>query len=137
MATREGTDGPGHLPLVPAAAEAESAERVLLHPGWDAGGLGASSFPSGPQGERDYLSYLLRVWRVNNDSDGPVWRASLESPVQGELLRFASLEEAFLHLRAEIGTAQDSAASWTSRDSRESSDGRGAERSRGRQGRQE
>jgi hypothetical protein len=38
-----------------------------------------------------YLAYLLRLWRVNTDQ-GPVWRASVESPHTGERHGFANLE---------------------------------------------
>jgi hypothetical protein len=46
---------------------------------------------------RDYLSYLLRLWRVSKE--GAVWRASLESPQTGERIGFASLDELFAFLR--------------------------------------
>ena len=64
----------------------------------------------------DYLSYLLRLWRVNDDGtfhreDGEsehaggkgVWRASLESVRTGERRSFASLEELFEFLREQVG----------------------------------
>ena len=44
--------------------------------------------------QADYLSYLLRIWRVDEVSDGrgcAVWRASLESTHTGEQRSFASL----------------------------------------------
>jgi hypothetical protein len=44
-----------------------------------------------------YLAYLLRLWRVN-DEEGPVWRASLESPHSGERRGFANLELLFAFL---------------------------------------
>jgi hypothetical protein len=44
-----------------------------------------------------YLAYLLRLWRVN-DEEGPVWRASLESPHTGERHGFANLELLFAFL---------------------------------------
>ena len=51
-------------------------------------------------GERSgYLAYLLRMWRVEAE-DGPVWRASLESPHTGERAGFASLEALFAFLAA-------------------------------------
>jgi hypothetical protein len=46
---------------------------------------------------RDYLSYLLRLWRVGKEE--AVWRASLESPHTGERIGFASLDELFAFLR--------------------------------------
>jgi hypothetical protein len=54
-------------------------------------------------GDRDYRSYLLRLWRATCDGE-TVWRASLESPQTGERTGFASLEALFLHLQA--NTAQ-------------------------------
>jgi hypothetical protein len=40
----------------------------------------------------DYLSYLLRVWRVSGE-DAAHWRASLQSPHTGERRGFASLTD--------------------------------------------
>lgn len=54
--------------------------------------------------QREYLSYLLRLWRVS-DEDNPVWRASLQSPQTGERIGFASLNELFKFLRAQTGMA--------------------------------
>jgi hypothetical protein len=56
---------------------------------------------------RDYLSYLLRLWRVGGDGgthreEEAVWRASLESPHTGERRGFASLHELFAFLEAEV-----------------------------------
>jgi hypothetical protein len=53
---------------------------------------------------RDYLSYLLRLWRVGGDGgthreEEAVWRASLESPLTGERIGFASLDALFAFLR--------------------------------------
>ena len=50
--------------------------------------------------QADYLSYLLRLWRVDGDEDQaetyqPVWRASLEDPETGRLQGFGSLESLF------------------------------------------
>ena len=44
-----------------------------------------------------YLAYMLRLWRVEVE-DGPTWRASLESPHNGERQGFASLEALFAFL---------------------------------------
>jgi hypothetical protein len=44
-----------------------------------------------------YLTYLLRLWQVN-DQGKPVWRASLESPHTGERVGFGSLEALFAFL---------------------------------------
>jgi hypothetical protein len=45
----------------------------------------------------NYLSYLLRLWRVSGERS--VWRASLESPHTGERIGFASLDALFAFLR--------------------------------------
>jgi hypothetical protein len=50
-----------------------------------------------------YFSYLLRIWPAHNAA-GVVWRASLESPVTGERVGFASLAELYRFLDA--GTIQ-------------------------------
>jgi hypothetical protein len=54
------------------------------------------------QERRDYLSYLLRLWR-ESDGEVPVWRASLRSSHTGETVGFASLEELFEFLQGQIG----------------------------------
>ena len=41
--------------------------------------------------ERRYLSFLLRLWRINQNSN-ETWRASLEDPRTGEQRGFASLD---------------------------------------------
>ena len=56
----------------------------------------------------DYLSYLLRLWRVNGEEEA-VWRASLESPHTGECLRFACLDELFEFLRQAVGATPNAA----------------------------
>jgi hypothetical protein len=53
--------------------------------------------PKGTQEQRDYFSYLLRLWRVGTEK--AVWRASLESPHGGERIGFASLDALFAFLR--------------------------------------
>jgi len=52
--------------------------------------------------QRDYLSYLLRLWRVCS-AGKHVWRASLETPGTGERRGFARLKELFAFLEAETG----------------------------------
>jgi hypothetical protein len=51
----------------------------------------------------DYLSYLLRLWRVREHGP-PAWRASLQRPGSGERLSFATLDELFAYLRRQTGT---------------------------------
>ena len=51
-----------------------------------------------PTTSRSYLSYLLRLWLME-DGDQPQWRAALEDPRTGQLISFASLEELFVFLR--------------------------------------
>jgi hypothetical protein len=50
----------------------------------------------------DYISYLLRLWRVDHGRDVH-WRASLQRPGTEEPLWFADLEDLFEFLRAETG----------------------------------
>ena len=55
----------------------------------------------------DYLSYLLRLWRVSGEK-GPdipqdaVWRASLEDPNTRERKAFAGLDELIIFLEEEM-----------------------------------
>lgn len=58
--------------------------------------------PKGSQEQRDYLSYLLRLWR-ESDEESPVWRASLKSSRTGEKVGFGSLDELFAFLQRETG----------------------------------
>ena len=62
----------------------------------------------------DYLSYLLRLWRVRElgppdgrspDRQTPIWRASLQSPQTGERVSFATLDALFAFLREQTGMA--------------------------------
>jgi hypothetical protein len=60
----------------------------------------------------DYLSYLLRLWRVSEDrgvqrGSAADWRASLESPHSSERVGFAGLEELFDFLLQQTGLASD------------------------------
>ncbi len=49
--------------------------------------------------ERPYLSYLLRLWLVQDD--GLAWRASLETPSRVERHGFSTLQDLFAFLLAE------------------------------------
>jgi hypothetical protein len=62
-----------------------------------------ADMPEGSKEQRDYSSYLLRLWRVR-DAEGPTWRASLKGVHDGEQVGFASLEDLFHFLRKETGT---------------------------------
>lgn len=65
--------------------------------------------------QADYLSYLLRLWRVDEAGDtasGPgvdssldaiTWRASLESAHSSERWFFASPEELYAFLQRQMG----------------------------------
>ena len=55
----------------------------------------------------DYLSYLLRLWRVQGEA--AAWRGSLESPHTGERLGFGSLDELFAFLREQTDTCRQRA----------------------------
>jgi hypothetical protein len=59
--------------------------------------------PKGEQEQRDYLSYLLRLWR-EGDGEFPVWRASLQSTQTGEKTGFGSLEALFDFLQKQTGS---------------------------------
>lgn len=59
--------------------------------------------PKGTPERREYLSYLLRLWRVGKER--AVWRASLESPHGGERIGFASLDALFAFLRGQTDDA--------------------------------
>jgi hypothetical protein len=50
--------------------------------------------------EPDYLSYLLRLWRVSDDEQ-PVWRALLKSSHTGQQAGFGSLDALFEFIRAQ------------------------------------
>lgn len=50
----------------------------------------------------DYLSYLLRLWRVSDDEE-PTWRALLKSSHTGRQVGFGSLEELFAFIREQAG----------------------------------
>jgi hypothetical protein len=55
-----------------------------------------------------YLSYLLRLWRVENHGETPgadkaIWRASLESAHTGEKRTFASLDDLVSFLWEQTG----------------------------------
>jgi len=56
-------------------------------------------------GRQDYLSYLLRLWRVGHGREVH-WRASLQRPGTEETLRFADLDEMFAFLQAETGAVK-------------------------------
>ena len=55
----------------------------------------------------DYVSFLLRLWRVSDEdksqpgAEKAVWRASLENPHTGQQKGFTGLDELFDFLRAQ------------------------------------
>jgi hypothetical protein len=58
--------------------------------------------------QRDYVSYLLRMWQDSGDERSfppkeALWRASLQSPHTGERIGFGDPEDLFAYLRAQIG----------------------------------
>jgi hypothetical protein len=59
----------------------------------------------GSREQRDYLSYLLRLWRERGE-ERPVWRASLKSARTGEKVGFGSLEELCEFLGRQTGTTR-------------------------------
>ena len=61
-----------------------------------------------PGEQRDYASYLLRMWQDGGDEESPqpkeaAWRATLQSPHTGALVGFASLDALFGFLRRQAG----------------------------------
>jgi hypothetical protein len=60
-----------------------------------------------------YVSFLLRLWRENDEVQNdhsatqPIWRATLESSRTGELWGFASLRELFAFLRRQTGVVEE------------------------------
>ena len=52
--------------------------------------------------ERNYIAYLLRLWREQG-GESTRWRASLQDPHSGERTGFANMEELFGYLRRETG----------------------------------
>jgi hypothetical protein len=63
-----------------------------------------NAVPKGAEEQGNYQSYLLRLWRVNDDEE-PTWRASLKSSRSGEQVGFGSLEDLFEYLRRQTGLA--------------------------------
>ena len=63
--------------------------------------------------QANYVSYLLRLWRVDGDGESPyrkeqaVWRASLESSLTGKRQGFACLDDLFDFLRHQTVTLAD------------------------------
>jgi hypothetical protein len=80
--TREQIDsgGPDHLSSLPRERTGSQVEGAVKEP-------------------PHYLSYLLRLWRVDGEDAEPVWRASLESARTGERMVFARLDDLFDFLR--------------------------------------
>jgi hypothetical protein len=52
--------------------------------------------------QRDYASYLLRLWKVMEHGRA-TWRASLESTHDNQRLTFSDLEALLSYLRIEFG----------------------------------
>lgn len=64
-----------------------------------------SHTPAEPGEAPDYLSYLMRLWRVRN-GEKTTWRASLESALSGETYNFASLDRLCDFLRDQTDHAK-------------------------------
>lgn len=62
--------------------------------------------PGGPGEQPDYLSYLMRLWRVHS-GEKATWRASLESAATGVTQSFVSLDDLFDFLREQTGFTPD------------------------------
>lgn len=50
--------------------------------------------------KREYMAYLLRLWREKRDGS---WRAMLENPNNGERAGFATLSELVTFLESKTG----------------------------------
>lgn len=61
-----------------------------------------------PLSPRSYLSFLLRLRRVDNGGQ-PLWRLSLESPGGAAARHFATADDLLDFLRAEMRLAEKSA----------------------------
>jgi hypothetical protein len=59
--------------------------------------------------QRQYLSYLLRLWSISSEGE-LVWRASLEDSRTGESTGFATPDALFAFLRAQMEVASDTNA---------------------------
>jgi hypothetical protein len=64
----------------------------------------AMSVPKETRKQKDYVSYMLRMWRDDGDEKAAAsteapWRASLQSPRTSEMVGFASLDDLFDFLR--------------------------------------
>jgi hypothetical protein len=63
--------------------------------------------------QSDYLSFLLRLWRVSGgvgskrNPEGAVWRASLLDTLTEERVTFATIDDLFTFLRRQMGTTLD------------------------------
>jgi hypothetical protein len=74
--------------------------------------------------QSDYLSYLLRLWRVDEEESPHggakqvVWRASLENPHTRQRQGFASLDELCDFLREQTGAASECATSGAGQNSK-------------------
>lgn len=49
-----------------------------------------------------YQSYLLRMWRVEEERGDVAWRATLEQPRDGKHFAFPNLDAAFEFLRDRV-----------------------------------
>jgi hypothetical protein len=59
-----------------------------------------------PREQRDYLSYLLRLWLDDGETES-AWRASLESSLASERQSFASLDDLCAFLWQQTGAAYE------------------------------
>ena len=58
-----------------------------------------------PKEQRDYASYLLRLWK-SNERGNATWRASLESTAEGRRYNFAHVEVLIAFLSKRFGAPQ-------------------------------
>ena len=62
--------------------------------------------------KQDYLAYLLRLWRAGL-GESAVWRASLQDPLTGQRMGFASLDDVVAFLKQKMGEEESRPVKWT------------------------
>jgi hypothetical protein len=72
--------------------------------------------PKNTREQPDYLSFLLRLWRVSSgegaqqDAEAMVWRASLQDTLTDVRVNFSNLEDLIVFLRRQMVAVSD--ADW-------------------------
>ena len=53
--------------------------------------------------DTDYLSYMLRLWRIRDGNGKEVWCASLEEPGSHQIQSFGDADGMFAFLQSQLG----------------------------------